>query len=377
MGWEVKTLGDLCDLYQPKTITKKDMTPQGAYPVFGANGIIGRYHTYNHEQPQLLIGCRGACGTVNISQPRSWITGNSMVVRPKCGRVSLEFLSYFFKREGILEGTITGAAQPQITRASLAPTVVPIPPLEEQQHIVAILDEAFEGLDRIRTNTSDNFQEAATLFEAGLSQLFAQAVGKATTVGLGAVCKFENGDRGINYPGRKAFVSEGIPFINAGHLHDGAINWASMNFIPEEHFHRLSNGKTKQEDVLFCLRGSLGKFGKVDIAGMAAIASSLVIIRCTDRILPDFLCAYLSSAACALEIKKYAGGAAQPNLSAKSLSQFILPLPSLNEQRTLVERFLQFKACRISLDRHYSHKQNDLETLRQSLLQSAFAGELT
>ena len=80
-GWKTETLGDACEIYQPKTISGKDMVQDGSYPVFGANGVIGRYDKFNHEEPQLLITCRGAtCGSVNISAPRSWITGNAMVV---------------------------------------------------------------------------------------------------------------------------------------------------------------------------------------------------------------------------------------------------------------------------------------------------------
>jgi type I restriction enzyme S subunit len=76
------------------------------------------------------------------------------------------------------------------------------------------------------------------------------------TTRLGDVCTFENGDRGKNYPGRKAFVPTGIPFINAGHLDKGEINWQSMDYIPRERFELLGNGKVRKDDLLFCLRGS-------------------------------------------------------------------------------------------------------------------------
>ena len=64
-GWEIKKLGEVCEMYQPKTISTKEMVDDGLYTVFGANGIIGKYDKYNHEEPQLLITCRGAtCGSV-------------------------------------------------------------------------------------------------------------------------------------------------------------------------------------------------------------------------------------------------------------------------------------------------------------------------
>lgn len=153
---------------------------------------------------------------------------------------------------------------------------------------------------------------------------------------LGSICEFENGDRGKNYPGRKAFVPTGIPFVNAGHLDDGAINWQSMDFIPRERFDLLGNGKIQMGDLLFCLRGSLGKFAVVDRDVEGAIASSLVIVRPNENLKGDFLAAYFRSGICAEMITKFANGAAQPNLSAKSLKSFEIPLPSLPEQKRIV-----------------------------------------
>ena len=71
--WKTAKLGDVAKLYQPKTITKKEMSDDGEYPVYGANGIIGRYNCYNHEDSQLVIGCRGSCGEVNVTQEKCWI----------------------------------------------------------------------------------------------------------------------------------------------------------------------------------------------------------------------------------------------------------------------------------------------------------------
>ena len=82
--WRKVTLGEMCEMYQPKTISKKMLQIDGKYPVYGANGVIGRYNEFNHENPQLLVTCRGAtCGSVNISEPNSWINGNAMVIQPK------------------------------------------------------------------------------------------------------------------------------------------------------------------------------------------------------------------------------------------------------------------------------------------------------
>lgn len=121
-GWKSSTLAETCEMYQPKTISAKEMIKDGAYPVFGANGQIGFYDKYNHEEPEILVTCRGAtCGTVNVSLARSWVTGNAMVVRPKNKDISKEFLKWALIGQVDLLSSITGSAQPQITRSSLNP----------------------------------------------------------------------------------------------------------------------------------------------------------------------------------------------------------------------------------------------------------------
>ena len=144
MSWHESTLGDECELYQPQTLAKNDLDNSGIYKVYGANGVIGTHSKFNHENPQLLVTCRGAtCGTINISEAKSWINGNAMVVKPRNANIDLYFLSHYLHHIDISKA-ITGAAQPQITRQSLAPIKIKFPPLAEQKRITAILDKAAE-----------------------------------------------------------------------------------------------------------------------------------------------------------------------------------------------------------------------------------------
>ena len=69
--WRTTTLGESCIMYQPKTITRKEMSIDGEYPVYGANGVIGYYSEFNHEDSQLIIGCRGSVGAVHITESKS------------------------------------------------------------------------------------------------------------------------------------------------------------------------------------------------------------------------------------------------------------------------------------------------------------------
>lgn len=118
-GWEVEKIGNISDLYQPQTISEKDFIKNGKFYVYGANGIVGKYDKYNHEFNEIAICCRGAsCGNFIMTQPKSWITGNSMIVKPKNTFPNKEFIYYSLSID-IIKLFITGSAQPQITRNNI------------------------------------------------------------------------------------------------------------------------------------------------------------------------------------------------------------------------------------------------------------------
>lgn len=190
---------------------------------------------------------------------------------------------------------------------------------------------------------------------------------------LGNTCVFENGDRGKNYPSPGSFVPMGRPFVNAGHLRSRSVSFNNMDYITEEAFERLGNGKFKVGDILFCLRGSLGKFAIVGPSVLeGAIASSLVIIRPKPQFLSsEFLGIFLNSDLCSAEIKKWAGGAAQPNLGAGDLSRFELPLPSLEEQKKITDAISSTEALITSLERLIGKKQ----AIKQGMMQQLLTGK--
>ncbi len=172
-GWVEKSLGETCEMYQPKTIGTKDLVPDGPYPVFGANGVIGRYDKFNHEEPQLLVTCRGAtCGSVNISQPKSWITGNAMVVRPKDHQLDLHFLEFFFRGGIDISVAITGAAQPQITRTNLSPLLICYPESVREQKQLA---KQFEDLTAETQRLASLYTRKLAALEALKKSLLHQA----------------------------------------------------------------------------------------------------------------------------------------------------------------------------------------------------------
>ena len=136
-GKEV-SLGELCSPKQWPTISADQITETG-YPVYGANGQIGFYSEYNHQDPVLAVTCRGAtCGNLNLIPGFSYVTGNSMCLDNLSEDISIQYLYHFLVwRE--LNDVISGSAQPQITRTPLQAVQIVVPAKQRQSEVVSML----------------------------------------------------------------------------------------------------------------------------------------------------------------------------------------------------------------------------------------------
>ena len=189
---------------------------------------------------------------------------------------------------------------------------------------------------------------------------------------LSELATFENGDRGSNYPSREKFVDDGIAFINAGHLQDERVDLSDMNYITQQNFDLLRSGKVCRNDILYCLRGSLGKFALVDNDLPGAIASSLVIIRVSKPMDHAYLMKYLASPLATRQMRLFDNGTAQPNLGAGDLAKFIVPLPPLAEQSRIVTRVEALMRLCDALE-----AKGQLEATQHAQLVSTLLGTLT
>lgn len=134
-------LTDICRPKQWKTISGDEISKVGKYPVYGANGKMGFFHEYNHIDETLLIGCRGTCGTLHITEKFSYTNGNAMALDNLDKKANIKFLYYFFSKRGFND-VVSGGVQKQITIQNLQRIEIPLPSIAIQQKIAAILDQA-------------------------------------------------------------------------------------------------------------------------------------------------------------------------------------------------------------------------------------------
>ncbi|MCI7477212.1 MAG: restriction endonuclease subunit S, partial [Selenomonadales bacterium] len=126
---------DVCTPKQWKTIPTSDLLDEG-YPVYGANGIIGYYSEFNHEDSVIAVTCRGAtCGAINITMPKSYVTGNAMCLDNVRSDIEIEYL-YYCLRYYDFNNVISGSAQPQITRQGMEKIVISVCRHDKQVEII-------------------------------------------------------------------------------------------------------------------------------------------------------------------------------------------------------------------------------------------------
>ncbi|MGB5778286.1 MAG: restriction endonuclease subunit S [Allopontixanthobacter sediminis] len=251
---------------------------------------------------------------------------------------------------------------------------VPLPPLEEQERIVAMLDKAFAALDRARALAETNLADAEELFSSFLENEFSERE-KWTRGELGQRVKF------IDYRGKTPPKTDsGVRLITAKNVRMGFIKPDPIEFILEEAYDAwMTRGFPAIGDVLFTTEAPLAYVAQLDTDEKVVIGQRLITFKTdSNEIAPSFLKWSLISPQMQSEIHSQATGATVLGIKAKLLKKIALFVPQDIEVQEAVALKCE-EAFRMSneLAVAYRAKLADLDTLRQSILQRAFAGELT
>lgn len=409
---------DVCNVYQPQTISTKQFVPDGKYKVYGANGPIGRYNEYNHECAEILMACRGAtCGVINVSEPFSWINGNAMVIQPN-GRVPInkKYLKYYMQYVP-KDKIITGTAQPQITRQNLKDFQISICDEITQERIVARIEELFSQLDAGVETLKKTKEQLAVYRQAVLKEAFE---GKLTSewretnaYDINSVLskineekekrrKSDNfhleydislaplpgcwrwifiGDisKGPEYGTSQKSEKKGlIPVIRMGNLQNGKIKWDDLVYSSDNE--EIRKYRLVKGDVLFNRTNSPELVGKTAIyqgEHEAIFAGYLIKINQIDCINPAYLTYYLNSfTARNYGNKVKTDGVNQSNINSKKLCSYPFPICSIEEQTQVVyELETRLSACE-DIEKTVDIALQQAEAMRQSILKTAFEGEL-
>jgi type I restriction enzyme S subunit len=256
---------------------------------------------------------------------------------------------------------------------------IPLPPLPEQQRIVSILDKAFAAIDKAKANAEQNLKNAKELFESYLQGVFEKKgdgwaekplINLTTKIGSGAT------PRG----GQKSYKTEGISLVRSMNVHNSEFRKKNLAFIDEQQAKALDNVTLQENDVLLNITGASVARCCVIPKGYlpARVNQHVSIIRANKEIIdPIFLNLLLTSKYYKDQLL-FTGeqGATRQAITKAQIEVFKIDFPSLEVQKTIVQQLDALRAETQKMEAIYQKKIADLEELKKSVLQKAFAGEL-
>ncbi|MEP4194614.1 MAG: restriction endonuclease subunit S [Aliishimia sp.] len=388
-GWEIKPLGEVCELVNGRAYKKPELLDQGKYPVLR----VGNFFTSNKwyysdlelepkkycENGDLLYAWSASFG------PRIWEGEKSIfhyhiwnVQHPE-QQLDRKFLYYYFDwdKERIKEEQGAGATMIHVSKRSMEARALPIPPLEEQKRIVTVLDAAFEGLTRAKENAEANLQNARELFENSVEGHFRGLSERGTSKPLLDVCH----DRGITYGVIKLGdqIDGGVPCLRTSNVRSLAFTLEGMKSISTKLSNEYSRTILRGGEVLVNVRGTLGGVTVVPSTMLGwNISREVAMVDVNDQeVIPDYVALFIASKTAQNWLTGVTTGAAYKGINLTDLRKLPLPLPDKDQQIQSINILNTIRDKVVSTEANYSTKLTNIADLRQSLLQKAFAGELS
>ncbi|MFZ3222769.1 MAG: restriction endonuclease subunit S [Rugosibacter sp.] len=383
-GWESKPLADMCQIKPPKVearnrisakdlvsfvpmedlgIDQKILVPTQTRPL---EDVAGSY-TYFADGDVLLAKItpcfeNGKLGIAeNLTNGIGFGSSEYIVFRPSSA-VNKEWLYYFLSRESFrTEGAerMSGAVgHKRVSKEFIESYLIPAPPLPEQHRIVAILDEAFDGIATARTNAEQNRQNARALFESHLQSVF-------TARGEGWVVTTID-ELSTNLDSKRIPITKGVrtsgeyPYYGASGIVDYVADYifeGDTLLISEDGANLLA----RSTPIAF------------SVSGKYWVNNHAHILKFEDMATQRFVEFYLAS----IRLDEYITGAAQPKLNQKALNSIPIPIPiAVGEQAAIVNRIESLQNKTQHLESLYQQKLAALDELKKSLLHQAFSGQL-
>ena len=399
-GWPTKTLAEVCQIKPPKSEAREKVSASSIVSFLPMedmgidvkfvqatqtkllSAVVGSY-TYFADGDVLLAKItpcfeNGKLGIADgLSNGIGFGSSEYFVFRPD-PTVSKEWLYYFLSGETFrVEGAarMTGAVgHKRVSKEFIEDYPIPVPPLAEQQRIVGLLDEAFEGLATAKANAEKNLQNARALFESHLQSVFTQRGPGWVEKHLKEVCeKITDGTHQT-----PKYFDEGIVFLSSRNVTSGTIDWDRIKYIDtKQHLEMHKRVAPRRNDILLAKNGTTGVAAIVDRDTTFDIYVSLALLRALPVMRPRFLLHFINSPAAKVQFNKRLKGVGVPNLHLEEIREVRLAFPAdLKVQDRVVDELDDLQEETQRLARLYERKLAALEALKKSLLHQAFTGEL-
>ncbi len=381
-GWELKKIGEVCKVIAGQS-------PEGKYYNNIGNGMpfyqgkkeygekfIGEPTTWTTkvtkeaETNDILMSVRAPVGPINFATQNICI-GRGLAAIRASKHIDIEFLySFLLKHESEIVGN-SGAVFNSINKAQIEAIEIPLPPLNEQQRIVAILDDAFAKMEKAKANAEQNLKNAKELFESYLQGVFKKKGDDWEEKALGEIADVEYGYTDMSTDeGDYRYVR--ITDIDK----NGELILEDKKYI--KHSKEAEGFIIQDNDLLMARTGAT--FAKVLLYNgdePSVFASYLIRIKFKEKIENALYWYFTKTKYYWEQANSLQSGAAQPHFNGAAVKQVIFSYPkSTKEQNVLIEKFKTLSVETKKLEAIYEQKLKDLEELKKSVLQKAFRGKL-
>ena len=377
MSWPLVTLGEIVENCNSKRIPLKHaerLDRVGDYDYYGASGVIDKIDDYLFDGDYLLIGEDGN-NLISRSSPiafhargKFWVNNHAHVLKSN-GKADLGFLAFYINSIN-LEPYVTGSAQPKLNKKNLDSIKIPLPPLDEQKRIAAILDKA----DAIRRKRQQAIDLADDFLRAVFLDMFGDPVTNPKgwkTACLEELVKVVSG--ATPSKSNDAYWAGEFPWVSPKDMKSVEIS-SSIDHVNQVVFERENLKKLPVGSVLIVVRGMiLAHTVPVGITTTeVAINQDIKAFVSSGRVLPEFLLWFLLSQHANLLSKVTTAAHGTKRFDMVDLLGLPVFVPDIGAQRKFVSIVGSYKETLAELD--WSHK-NALQIFN-SLSQKAFSGQL-
>ena len=359
-------LGDVCTK-GTSNIAQKDLEGHGGnYPIYGASGFIANVDFYQQENPYIAVVKDGAgIGRIMKLPAKSSVIGTMQYIIPD-DTVDISYLAYAMEHMN-LSKYFTGATIPHIYFKDYQKEELPLPCLDEQRKIAAVLDKVSDLIAK-RQQQLDKLNEAV---KARFVEIFGEPDENPKHWQEDELSHHLKVIGGYAFKS-DGFTDEGIPVLRIGNINSGHFLPVNMVYWPDDL--ALARYKVFPGDLVMSLTGTVGKddYGDVCILGADYDEYYLNQRNAKLSIEKSLNKCYFSELLKFPRIKKrltgISRGIRQANISNKDILTLRVPMPPIELQEQFAAFVEQTEKTKIII----SHSLEKLETLKKALMQEYF-----
>lgn len=339
-GWQTKRLGDVCEIIKGRKPALKATSSDGDLPYLIAKVMRGSKeaeyasvkdrNSITVDESETIIICDGSNSGEVFTGFRGILSSTMGKIAKKGEEIDDDYLRAFLASTfDFFNGAKTGAAIPHLDKEAMYQLQFPLPPLAEQQRIVGLLDEAFEGIATAKANAEKNLQNARAVFESHLQSVFTQRGQGWVEKPLGEVCAITSA---LVDPRKKEYLD--LFHIGAGNIESKSGVSINLKTAREE---GLISGKFHFDEsmVLFSkIRPYLMKVVRPDFKGLCS-ADIYPLSPILDVLTRDYLFHLLLSKHFTDYAIQGSARAGMPKVNREHLFAFRVFLPDVRKQKKL------------------------------------------